>query len=329
MASGTLFSLALSQQVDDNGTPLGGCLLYTYLAGTTTPYTTFRTAALTTGTENTWPLVADSSGRIPQFWLDSANTYKARLTTAAGVLIFEIDSIPAIGPGTGGGGVDTTDPNSIAATGDFKWRPVDSTLDGWVRANGRTIGNGTSGAIERANADTQSLFEYLWNTFSNTICAVSGGRGANAAADFSASKAITLLDLRGRTPFGLDSMGNSAAARLTGTTFSTGDKDTAASVCGSNLHTLTTGESGQKAISAAPVTITDPGHAHTTAAAVETVTNAAGTNPAWLRQGSPYTGFAPTNTTGISASLTLAGSSAVSGHNNMPPAMVGTWYIRL
>ena len=80
-----------------------------------------------------------------------------------------------------------------------------------------TIGSATSGATERANADTQDLFEYLWNTDSNL--SVSGGRGANAAADWAANKTMTLPDWRGRVIAALDDMGNSAAGRLSATYF--------------------------------------------------------------------------------------------------------------
>lgn len=70
---------------------------------------------------------------------------------------------------------------------------------GWVFLNGKTIGNASSGATERANADTQDLFELLWNNVSDTYAPVSGGRGANATSDFNANKTIQLLDPIGRT----------------------------------------------------------------------------------------------------------------------------------
>jgi len=85
---------------------------------------------------------------------------------------------------------------------------------GWVRANGRTIGNAASSATERANADTQTLYELLWNSYSDSVCAVSSGRGSTAALDYAANKTITLPDLRGRSWFGLDDMGNTPAARI-------------------------------------------------------------------------------------------------------------------
>lgn len=74
-----------------------------------------------------------------------------------------------------------------------------------------------SGASERANADCQELFEYLWGADSNL--SVSTGRGASAAADWAANKTIALPDWRGRALAFLDDMGNSAAGRLTATYF--------------------------------------------------------------------------------------------------------------
>lgn len=87
---------------------------------------------------------------------------------------------------------------------------------GWVMANGMSIGDATSGANGRSNADCEYLFTMLWEAFPNDILAVSGGRGANAAADWAAHKSIVLPDLRGRVTVGRDEMGYSAAGRVTG-----------------------------------------------------------------------------------------------------------------
>lgn len=86
---------------------------------------------------------------------------------------------------------------------------------GWVLASGRTIGSATSGATERANADTQALFLLIWSSFADTEAAVSGGRGASAAADWAANKTIVVPDMRGRVAAGKDDMGGTAANRLT------------------------------------------------------------------------------------------------------------------
>lgn len=82
---------------------------------------------------------------------------------------------------------------------------------GYVMLNGGTIGNASSAGTVRANADTQQLFELLWNNTLDADCPVNGGRGASAAADFAADKRITLPDARGRTLVGNDTMNNGAA----------------------------------------------------------------------------------------------------------------------
>jgi hypothetical protein len=213
-AAGTIFGLPLSQQFTENGEPMSGGSLYIYEASTSTPATAYESFGLATGTELPHPIVLDSSGRIPEFWL-ADGSYRVRLTDVAGNEIFDIDSTTALGASSGGGGGgDTVSDESIFQTGDTLWNPVSATRSGWVRANNRTIGSSSSGATERANADTQALFLFLWNNFTNTQAAVSGGRGGSAAADWAANKTIQTLDMRGRAPYGLDTMGNSAASVL-------------------------------------------------------------------------------------------------------------------
>jgi microcystin-dependent protein len=97
-----------------------------------------------------------------------------------------------------------------------------SAPDGWVMANGRAIGNASSGASGRANDDTEALFLFLWANFADAQLAVSGGRGASAQADFDANKTIALPDLRGRMTVGRDSMGSSSAGRITTATATAG-----------------------------------------------------------------------------------------------------------
>lgn len=217
--SGTLFGLGLSQQVDAEGVPLSGALLYLYQANTSTPVSTYADFALTN--LQTFPIEADSAGRLPQIWVDNGS-YRARLTTSAGVEVFDEASVTAIGAsvvtGSGGSSGSSVDSTTIFQTGDPLWVPYAGTRSGWVRCNGRTISSGSGSGSERANSDTQSLFEYLWTNFSNSLCAVSGGRGATATADFSANKTIATLDMRGYGPFGLDDMGNSAASKIAGGT---------------------------------------------------------------------------------------------------------------
>ncbi len=80
----------------------------------------------------------------------------------------------------------------------------------WLRCDGRTIGNATSGATGRANADILTLYTHLWELTTNATLEIqdSSGvistRGANALSDFNANKRLPLLDLRGRVVAGLD-----------------------------------------------------------------------------------------------------------------------------
>lgn len=215
--AGTVPGFSLAQQQDSDGSPLVGCRLFTIQAGTTsTPQTAYQDAALTIPLPN--PIICDAYGRIAQFFL-ADGSIKLRLTKSNGVQVFAADGILVVGASSGGGGGSPVDATTILATGDLKIVYGTGVLSGFVRANGRTIGSATSGATERANLDTQALFEYLWNTDANL--AVSTGRGVSAANDFAANKTLTLPDWRGRALAGLDDMGNSAAGRLTATYFGT------------------------------------------------------------------------------------------------------------
>jgi hypothetical protein len=214
--AGTI-SLNMTQQLDQFGSPLAGGHLYTIQAGTTsTPQNSYQDSALTLPWPN--PIILSASGRLPQFFLADGNI-KIRLTDVNGVEILVADGLVVTGASSGGGGGAVVDVTTILATGDIKVRYGTGVLAGFVRCNARTIGSATSGASERANADTQALFEYLWNNDANLT--VSTGRGASSIADWSANKTIALPDWRGRALAALDDMGNTAAGRLTSTYFGT------------------------------------------------------------------------------------------------------------
>jgi hypothetical protein len=77
--------------VDAAGEPLVGGLLYTYIAGTTTPQTTYTDSTATTA--NTNPIVLDSRGEA-NVWLGGA-IYKFVLKDSVGALIWSVDNISA------------------------------------------------------------------------------------------------------------------------------------------------------------------------------------------------------------------------------------------
>ena len=172
-----------------------------------------------------------------------------------------------------------------------------SVPTGWLLCTGLTIGNGSSNATARANADMATLFALLWavgNTDGSLSILTSGGAGstygANAAADFAANKAIALPDFRGRVAVGNDDMGGSDAGRIV-----TNDtqSEKVGGVCGAELHQLTTAEL--------------PSHNH------DVYYNDGGTGGAGGVPDENSSGAAYTHQTGSKGSDTP--------HNNMQPSM--------
>lgn len=316
-AAGTI-PFSLSQQFDTLGKPLGGCRLFTIQAGTvSTPQDAFQDVDLTIKLPN--PIECDAAGRLPQFFLADGNI-KVRLTDKNGVPQIVADNILVIGPSSGGGGEGggQVDPTTIAQTGDVKYRYSDGSISGWVRGNGRTIGSATSGATERANADCQALFEYLWATDPNLV--VSGGRGASAAADWAANKTIALPDFRGRVLAGLDTMGAASADRLNPSITS----GVLGSSGGVQSHTLI--QANLPAIKP-PITISDPGHSHTYAT-WQTFGTTAGNAGGILTLGNSTLNSTSHVATGITAAFTNnLGSSQAFGL--LQPTSVVTIFIKL
>lgn len=177
---------------------------------------------------------------------------------------------------------------------------------GWVFLDGGTIGSVASNATNRANADTEDLYALLWDNFTNTelIIQDSSGtpttRGISAAADFAANKRLPLPDLRGRTFFGLDDMGGSAANRIT-TAGSGIDGATQGATGGAQNHTLTEAEL--------------PAHTHDTDVPTTTPTSAS-------------TG-GDVSTPGATTPVTSTSVGSGDAHNNMPPTFIGWWITKL
>ena len=217
-------------EIDQNGNIIPGALASFYEANTDEAMTVYSDVTLGEINEHSNPVVADGNGRWPLVFFDdvtdidpvtpgvqSRQYYRVRVTDAGGVLLYDDRSVPIIGQSEGGGGgvpPPPVDQTALSRTGDVKIALDNSTQGGWVRMNGRTIGKGTSGATERPNDDTQALYSHLWGKTNQTICEVIGGRGANALADFTANKPLTLPDMRGRAPFGIDNMNNAPSGRI-------------------------------------------------------------------------------------------------------------------
>jgi hypothetical protein len=80
------------QFFDDNGVPLAGGKIYTYLSGTSTPATTYTSSS--GATANTNPIVLDAAGRVAEeVWLTDDVQYRLVLQTALSVQIWLKDNI--------------------------------------------------------------------------------------------------------------------------------------------------------------------------------------------------------------------------------------------
>ena len=92
------------------------------------------------------------------------------------------------------------DANQVLAwyTGDVRLTMRNTADEGWVLCDDGTIGPTGSAATTRADDDTEALFTLLWNNVADGFAPVSGGRGVSAAADWAASKTISLTRMLGR-----------------------------------------------------------------------------------------------------------------------------------
>jgi len=120
------------QFFNDNGVPLVGGLLYTYLAGTTTPAPTYTSSTGLTANSN--PIVLNAAGRPPyEIWLDGINSYKLVLKTSTGTQIWVMDNITGL-PAARSQNYITATAGQTAFTVCFTYTPGNNSLN--VLVNG-------------------------------------------------------------------------------------------------------------------------------------------------------------------------------------------------
>lgn len=196
----------------------------------------------------------------------------------------------------------------LFTTGDFK-PTIKLTADpGWVMIDDGTIGDASSGASNRANADTWPLFNALYNV-SDSYAPVSGGR-TSAAADFALHKKISLTRMLGRA-LAAAGAGSGLTSRVLGSTF------------GEENHTLL--ETELAAHNHGGVTGNDsPDHTHTFGNFVGNQNSAGG--------GGSLAGFASTGTTSGASTRhthTIASDGSGAAHNNVQPTLYVNFMLKL
>lgn len=136
------------QFFDDNGVPLAGGKIFTYLSGTSTPATTYTSSAGTT--PNTNPIILDAAGRVPEeVWLTDDVQYRLVLQTALSVQIWLKDGISGFLTNSGRAVVvpSSATPAQTAA-GSLVWNTTSQVL---------TSGNGSGRVTFVDTATTQTL----------------------------------------------------------------------------------------------------------------------------------------------------------------------------
>lgn len=136
------------QFFDDNGVPLAGGKIFTYLSGTSTPATTYTSSAGTT--PNTNPIILDAAGRVPEeVWLTDDVQYRLVLQTALSVQIWLKDGISGFLTNSGRPVVvpSSATPAQTAA-GSLVWNTTSQVL---------TSGNGSGRVTFVDTATTQTL----------------------------------------------------------------------------------------------------------------------------------------------------------------------------
>jgi hypothetical protein len=269
------------QFFDANGVPLSGGKLYTYVAGTTTPQTTYTSISGVVANEN--PIILNSEGRVSgtnEVWLDIAVAYKLILKTSADVQLWSADDLSgiaalgnALSVSAGGTGVSSNTAYAVLCGGTTATNPIQSIAS--VGTAGQVLTSNGAGALPTMQAAFVSGMIILWSGSSASI--PTGFLLCNGSS--------STPDLRDRFVVGA---GSTYAVNATG--------GSANAALPSHTHTAT---------------VTDPQHNHTTNAAGGAAQSGGG---ATLFAGSGTTGNA---STGITVANSTEGVSATNA--NLPP----------
>lgn len=178
-----------AQFFDDNGDPLSGGKIYTYVTGTTTPLTTYTTSSGLVARTN--PIVLDAAGRITdsgEIWLTDGAVYKFVLKTSTDTLIKTWDSITGISSNitadnvnyTPGAGSLLPSPITVAgALNGMSNNTIGSAYMGFLQSGGSAIARTVQsklrdivsvkdfGAVGNGSADDTAAFQAGVNALAN------------------------------------------------------------------------------------------------------------------------------------------------------------------
>lgn len=127
----------VGQQFTNAGVVLNGGLIYTYLAGTTTPVTTYTDITGTTPNAN--PIVLSSTGRlVNEIWLPNGTVIKVKLTDSLNNALETKDNLPGI-PVNGSGFIQNSSLYNIVNASNYVTQQLNT--GGWQGGAAITSGS--------------------------------------------------------------------------------------------------------------------------------------------------------------------------------------------
>jgi hypothetical protein len=153
MSNTTLCPVLKQRFFDSNGVPLSGGLIYSYIAGTSTPQATYTDE--TGVTPNSNPVVLDSTGSA-EIWITSGS-YKFVVQDSLGNTQFTVDNVSEPTPATGSGTVTSVNV-SVPAFMSISGNPVTTTgtLAFGLSGTALPVANGGTGSTSLVTAATAS-----------------------------------------------------------------------------------------------------------------------------------------------------------------------------
>ena len=141
------------QFFSDNGVPLSGGKIYTYLAGTTTPATTYTTLNGNIAQSN--PIILNSAGRLDQeIWLDTTLNYKFLVKDSNDLLIGTYDNLYGVASAQ-------TLANFLAQIGNTSNIAQGDALVGFKQANSTSVYTGAVGkTVHDKLQDIVSVYDF-------------------------------------------------------------------------------------------------------------------------------------------------------------------------
>jgi len=161
--AGSIFVRPKAAPISSSGAPYAGAKYYFYLTGTSTLATVYTDSALSVAHSN--PVIADANGTFAPIWLDPTKTYRAKLTTAANVLIEDIDPVDTKAPTAANVVFTPSGTGAVTTTVQAKLRETVSVKD--------------FGAVGDGTTDDTAAIQAAINTGSNLVFPTGSYRCAN------------------------------------------------------------------------------------------------------------------------------------------------------